>query len=74
MPEETVITTCPECNGTGYTNGEFCTTCFGGGTVPMKGNTAHFAKKLYDLISKVDILQAKVDMIWDVLPSGWKDV
>ncbi|MDP2646638.1 MAG: hypothetical protein U1C57_01955 [Candidatus Doudnabacteria bacterium] len=68
MPEPTIPTTCPTCGGPGYLGEELCSTCYGGGSIPLRGVDRHIAKLIVDTkiaaalaVTKANTLESKVD-------------
>lgn len=48
---ETGVNTCPTCSGSGYVNGVICTSCYGAGTLPLQGVSAHLEARFFDIVS-----------------------
>ncbi len=63
MPE--LPTTCPVCFGSGFDGGELCTTCFGGGSVPIVGTAYYTLKKAYDIMDKCNDIMNKCNDIFE---------
>lgn len=61
MPEPTQPTTCPTCNGAGYIEGDFCTSCYGGGSLPVIGVMCMIAKKVVE--GNADVLDKCNDIL-----------
>lgn len=62
MPIETP-STCPDCGGDGWINGEFCTTCMGGGSVPVTGINRYLKETYEDLRDKINDVTDKCNDI-----------
>lgn len=75
MPEEP--STCPVCDGDGVElDGSFCTTCMGGGSVPVPPSNMHryfkesqeaVMSEVADVKDKVNDIKQKVDEIKTVV-------
>lgn len=71
MPIENVCTTCLTCNGSGCIDGDLCSNCFGGGTIPVRG-IFHMSAKMTsaymeDALNKLNDIKEKVDEIKEVV-------
>jgi len=56
--------TCEECGGTGFQDGELCSSCFGSGSTVFMGMHFHTIKKLFDMNNKLDDI---LDKCGDIL-------
>uniref|UniRef100_A0A6M3JUQ3 Uncharacterized protein n=1 Tax=viral metagenome TaxID=1070528 RepID=A0A6M3JUQ3_9ZZZZ len=73
MPNTTLPSTCPACNGTGYESLDvLCKTCFGGGSLPVTGvdrwamKTAYEASiTLSDMVDKINDITDRCNDIMD---------
>ena len=58
-------TTCSFCGGDGYIDDTFCTTCMGGGSVPVVGINQYLKKVFDDIKDKCNDIKEKVDEIFE---------
>ena len=64
---ETGVGACPTCTATGWVEGTLCTTCYGAGSIPLRGMAAHLAAlaaEIDTIKSKVTHTKKTVDDIW----------
>lgn len=58
---------CPICLGGGYVGDDVCTTCFGGGLIPINGMIPEILKKLDDIEDKVNDVMNKCNDILEAI-------
>jgi len=57
--------TCEDCEGTGFQDGELCSSCFGSGSTVFMGIHFHTIKKLLSLKETANDIEDKLDDILD---------
>ena len=55
--------TCPDCGGDGWQDGEFCITCMGGGSIPVVGINRYLKEHMSNMEDKLNDIKEKVDEI-----------